>query len=199
MDADFDDLREDLIRSLESIPTSPDLLGAIQTCATVQEQAERLLTTAVARARAQGMTWADIGTALGISRQGAFQRFGRPIDPRTEQPMDTTPLAGVEPRAVSLFALLAAGQWEAARADFDATMTAQLPADRLADNFATVVSMVGEFQHTGAPHSRREGAYTVVDVPLAFEAGDMTGRVAFADSGEVAGLFILDPSYAADH
>lgn len=39
------------------------------------------LTAAVIAAREAGDSWAMIGTALGISRQGAFQRFGK-IAPR---------------------------------------------------------------------------------------------------------------------
>ncbi|MBU8834573.1 hypothetical protein [Mycolicibacterium goodii] len=35
------------------------------------------LNNAVAEARAAGDTWAMIGTALGISRQAAYQRFGK--------------------------------------------------------------------------------------------------------------------------
>jgi hypothetical protein len=35
------------------------------------------LPAAVAVARAAGASWADIGTALGMSRQAAHERFGR--------------------------------------------------------------------------------------------------------------------------
>jgi hypothetical protein len=38
---------------------------------------ERSLQLAVDVGRAQGCTWADIGAALNVSRQAAFQRFGR--------------------------------------------------------------------------------------------------------------------------
>jgi hypothetical protein len=40
---------------------------------------------AVQRAREAGRTWAEVGEVLGISRQAAFQRFGKPADPRTGQ------------------------------------------------------------------------------------------------------------------
>ena len=35
-------------------------------------------------ARQAGHTWAELGDLLGTTRQAAFQRFGRPLDPRTE-------------------------------------------------------------------------------------------------------------------
>lgn len=41
------------------------------------EQAEDELRAAVAQARAAGDTWDAIGVALGVSRQAAYQRFGK--------------------------------------------------------------------------------------------------------------------------
>lgn len=39
--------------------------------------ADTELNEAVAAARAAGDTWSMIGTALGVTRQGAYQRFGK--------------------------------------------------------------------------------------------------------------------------
>lgn len=41
------------------------------------ERSEHELHAAVAAARAAGDTWDAIGAALGVSRQAAYQRFGR--------------------------------------------------------------------------------------------------------------------------
>jgi len=41
------------------------------------DDAKDELNNAVAEARAAGDTWAMIGTALGIGRQAAYQRFGK--------------------------------------------------------------------------------------------------------------------------
>lgn len=49
----------------------------IAAAATALANAEAELNTAVAEARAAGDTWAMVGTALGISRQAAYQRFGK--------------------------------------------------------------------------------------------------------------------------
>jgi hypothetical protein len=38
---------------------------------------ERRLVAAIRRARAAGDSWTIIGAALGMTRQGAYQRFGR--------------------------------------------------------------------------------------------------------------------------
>lgn len=157
----------------------------------VRTQADGVLAAAVEAVRAANGTWQEIGTALGTSRQAAFQRFGRPVDPRTGGPMDRTVQADAGERAIEIFTALATGDWEGARADFDATMTAALPAAQLADTWATVVGAVGAYGRPGEPFARRQGDLTVVDVPLEFEAGDMTGRVALRPDGRIAGLFVL--------
>lgn len=50
-----------------------DLAGLAQLSADV----DQALADAVATARADGASWAEIGSLLGISRQGAQQRFSR--------------------------------------------------------------------------------------------------------------------------
>lgn len=49
----------------------------IAALATTLATVEADLTAAVIAARAAGDSWAMIGTALGVSRQAAFQRFGK--------------------------------------------------------------------------------------------------------------------------
>jgi hypothetical protein len=46
--------------------------------ADAHEAIDEALTHAVVLQRAMGKSWADIGNALGISRQAAQQRFGMP-------------------------------------------------------------------------------------------------------------------------
>ncbi|MGQ0431968.1 MAG: hypothetical protein ACT452_06140 [Microthrixaceae bacterium] len=50
-----------------------DFLTELKACTTTL--VEQLEANAVARAREQGASWTDIGTALGISRQAAWERF----------------------------------------------------------------------------------------------------------------------------
>jgi hypothetical protein len=171
-------------------------LAGIRQALDVRRQADLALAAAVDAARAAGCTWQQIGDALGTSRQAAFQRFGHPVDPRTGRTMDRTTLDGADARALELFAALATARWEDAARDFDPTMAEALPLTKLADTWTTVVSMVGAYERAGEPFVRRQGDHTVVDVPLAFEAGDMTGRVSFHGDGKVAGLFVLHPEQA---
>jgi hypothetical protein len=168
-------------------------LAAVVAALRVSRLADKALRTTVDRARAAGQTWQQIGDTFGTTRQAAFQRFGHPADPRMGAAMPVQALPGAGGRAVALFTEWASGHWEQVRADFDPTMARQLDADGIAAAWAQVVAMVGGYEHMGEPFIRRQGGYTVVDVPLEFEAGSMKGRVAYDGEGRVAGLFVLTP------
>lgn len=131
---------------------------------------------------------------LDTTRQAAFQRFGRPVDPRTGAPMSRAVLAGATDKAIMIFSDMAAGSWERARRHFGATMRSQLDADRLAAGWAQTIGMIGSFERMGEPLAYPAGDNTIIDIPLYFEAGERTGRVTFSPDGEVAGLFIRPAS-----
>lgn len=169
-------------------PGSP--LEAVTAARELSATADAALQESVDRARAAGHSWREIGDVLETTRQAAFQRFGRPVDPRTGQPMVRQVLPGATDRAVAILWLMAQGRWDEVRRDFDATMTDRLPADDLARGWAQVVGMVGALERAGEPTAVVAGIGTVVDVPLHFEAGDRTGRVSFNPDGQITGLFI---------
>lgn len=157
-------------------------------------RAEAALAALVDAARDAGATWQDIGRTLGTSRQAAFQRFGHPVDPRTGEPMDATPLTGAEELAAEIFGELTSARFDAVTARFDERMADALDAAGLGDVWAQVAGAVGAFESAGEPSARRLGDLTVVDVPLHFEAGDMVGRVSLHADRRVGGLFVLDPA-----
>ncbi|RFU42810.1 hypothetical protein DZF91_04670 [Actinomadura logoneensis] len=53
-------------------------LSAVAAAAEAVRRADDHLRAAVETARSSGTTWQEIGDVLGITRQAAFQRFGRP-------------------------------------------------------------------------------------------------------------------------
>ena len=57
-------------------------LDQVQAATELAALAAAALQLSVQQARAAGRTWQEIGELLGVSRQAAFQRFGRPADPR---------------------------------------------------------------------------------------------------------------------
>lgn len=168
-------------------------LAAVAAAREVAQRGEDAMREAVGRARAAGATWQEIGDVLGTSRQAAFQRFGRPIDPRTGAPMAPPAVPNSAQRAVALFIDILEGRWEAAREEFDATLSTALSAAKLADTMAQVAGLVGAYRGMGEPFVHQAGDYTLVRVPLRFEAGDMAGQVALNAEGKVAGLHIMRP------
>ncbi len=173
-------------------------LGALSRALAAVREAEERLREAVDAAREAGHTWAEVGEVLGTTRQAAFQRFGRPIDPRTGAPMNAAILPGAADAAVALFVNLAEGNWDAVRRDFDEKVAQALPdAAAVAATWAALAGRYGRYeQRMGEPFAHQLGDYTVVDVPLRFEVGEQVGRVSFSQDGKVAGLFVLPPEAA---
>src|ERR1700735_2534081 len=106
---------------------------------------------AVDRARAAGHSWRRIGDVLGTSRQAAFQRFGRPVDPRTGEPMTRAVPPGLAERAVAIFVAQAEGRWEDVLGDLNEAMRDKLDADQMAAGWGHTVAVVGSRGRVGAP------------------------------------------------
>jgi hypothetical protein len=98
--------------------------------------------------------------------------------------------------AVNLLADYAAGKYETVRSHFDDTMLDAVSLEKLAEGHAQVTGLIGAYESMGEPFARVIGDYTVVDVPLQFEAGDMVGRVSYSADRKVAGLFVMKPEAA---
>ena len=150
---------------------------------------------AVQRAREAGRTWAEVGEVLGISRQAAFQRFGKPADPRTGRPMASSVLPGAAERGAALVTDLVAGRWAQVCRDFDDRVAQKLDADRVAVMWARLTGMIGLLEQLGEPLAYQAGDLTLVEVPLSFEAAERTARIAYDREGKVAGLHFLPPGF----
>lgn len=96
-------------------------------------------------------------------------------------------------RAVELLTDLVAGNWSEVCRDFDETMRSKIDADQIASVWAQVIGTVGGYERMGEPVVHQAGDYTVVDIPLYFEAGEMTGKISYDRDAQVAGLFIGPP------
>ncbi|WP_238706020.1 hypothetical protein [Serinicoccus marinus] len=59
-------------------------LRLVRRCAEAHEGTAALLRQAVGSARGAGVSWARLGAELGLSRQGALQRFGESAGPGEE-------------------------------------------------------------------------------------------------------------------
>lgn len=179
------------------ILTGPDGYGAIVAQATrLRAMTEDVIAAAIQRARDQGASWREVGDILGVSRQAAFQRYGKPIDPRTGEAMNTTPLAEAGSLAESVIDELSSGKWAAVTARFDAAMKDGLSEDALAAAWAQITAQAGSLEGHGEPEATRAADLTVTNTQLNLEAGEFIARIAFRDDRSIAGLFLLAPESA---
>jgi hypothetical protein len=185
-----------LAQAVGSPLASPAYLDLVQRAQEVDSLADQVLKLCVQQSRDAGHTWQEIGDLLGVTRQAAFQRFGKPIDPRTGEPMDkTVRMTNAAERAISITTAVLEGRMDEARQSFNAQVLEAFTDEVRGDGLATVAGLVGAFEGfgEGEPFIRRVGDHTVVDIPLRYEAGDMKARVAFDAEEKVAGIFILAP------
>ncbi|TLF78014.1 DUF3887 domain-containing protein [Nonomuraea sp. KC401] len=187
-------LEEAARRLMEQLSTTPTPLDAVAAAHALARLVDHAMRAEVARARTAGHTWQEIGDVLGSSRQAAFQRFSRPLDPRTGTPMTEKIMPDASDRAAALIADLIETRWEDACRDFDETMAADLGPARLAAVWAQVIGTVGGYEGMGEPAVHQAGDHTVVNVPLSFEAGDLAARVSYDRDGKVSGFYLTPPS-----
>lgn len=173
-----------------------DPLELVRSAHEVQDRAEALMAAAVQQAREAGRTWQDIGDVLGVSRQAVFQRYGKPIDPRTGQVMNTSALPEADELARRVIDDLAHGRWADISARFDTTMRDRLTDEGLAAAWAHIVGLAGAYESHGDTDAVRAGDFTTTNTPLTFEAGDFVARITFRDDRTIAGLYILNPDAA---
>ena len=173
----------DVLRGGED-PEAHALLRAIAATRSLAVVVDDTLHALVDRARASGQTWAQIGAALHVTRQAAFQRFGGGAAAQA------TPLEGASERALEALELFLAGRFDELRAAFDERMTVALPVTRLAEARQRARAL-GDLRGLGTPSVFMRLGYTIAEVPLRFARGERTGQVAFNAEGLVSGLFIL--------
>ena len=168
------------------------LLAAIAATRTLALLVDDTLRALVHQARVRGVTWNEIGEVLHVTRQAAFQRFGAQLTPQSaeEQAMNK-PIPDAGPKAIKIVESFLAGDWEGLRATFDPRMTEAAPVELLQSTLANGRVTYGDLIAMGTPVSSVLADYTVVDVPMAFEKGELTGRVSFNADDQVAGLYFL--------
>lgn len=182
----------DALLAARVLTSGDDWTTSIGHAVSIQAAAEKVMRAVVGQARQDGATWQAIGDALGVSRQAAFQRYGRPTDPRTGEPMTSPPLPDAAELAVAVIDDLVSGRWVSIAEQFDPAMRDGLSEDALAAAWAQVVGLSGGLESHGEPVVLRAGDVTVTNTALWLEAGDYTARIAFRDDRTIAGLHIVE-------
>lgn len=182
----------DALLAARVLTSSNDWDASIGRALSIQAAADDVVRAVVGQARREGATWQVIGDALGVSRQAAFQRYGKPTDPRTGEPMTSPPLPGAAQLAVAVIDDLTSGQWSRIAEQFDPAMRDGLSEDALAAAWTQVVGLSGALESQGQPEVLRAGDVTVTNTTLRLEAGDYTARISFRDDQTIAGLHIIE-------
>jgi hypothetical protein len=86
---------------------------------------------------------------------------------------------------------LVRGDLASATARFDATMSAALPADKLAAVWAQIQAQAGAFEQIGDPHEERGPTHTTVLVPCRFARAVLVAKIIFDNDEKLAGLFFV--------
>lgn len=173
------------------------------------EQAKEQLKAAVQKARREGRTWAEVGAALGMTRQAAFKRFGDATNPADGRKI-TGALMSIETiRTLTeqVFDHISSGDYANLAELMHPTTRQELPESLVSETWAMVLAEVGEKQsysdtHVVLPAGERieEDEHllgTVVGVTtLNCEAGEMMGRVAVDDQQQVVGLLLVSPDHS---
>lgn len=202
MSGSFTEAGQQLHRQLGQILAAPvlrsdnDPIALVRAAHQIRDGAEALMAAAVQQAREAGRTWQEIGQVLGVSRQAAFQKYGKPIDPRNGEVMNTSPLPEAIELAQAVIDDHAHGRWTDITARFDETMRAGLTEEGLAEAWAYLAGTAGAYESHGDTEAVRAGDFTITTTPLTFEAGDFVARITFRDDQTIAGLYILNPEAA---
>src|SRR5690242_9878615 len=150
----------DLAQAVASPLALPGYLDVVRRAQQVDNLAEQVLKLCVQQSRDAGHTWQELGDLLGVTRQAAFQRFGKPIDPRTGEPMDkTVHMSDAAERAITITSAVLDGRMDEARQSFNTEVLEAFTDEVRADGLATVTGLVGAFEGfgEGEPFVRRIG------------------------------------------
>ncbi|HEX3781209.1 MAG TPA: hypothetical protein VHX38_16225 [Pseudonocardiaceae bacterium] len=150
---------------------------------------EDTLHAVVQQARADGHTWAEIGRVLRVTRQAAFKRFeGTSAAEELFDDPDAPALEGAQKRALALLDDFLQRRLARLHEQFGDGMRERIPLELVESHRARMESRYGAFLEIGTPAVRVRLGHTFVDVPVAFERGDLRARAAFNVDGEVVGF-----------
>lgn len=172
------------------------------------EAAHQELQDAVLESRAAGATWAEIGETLGMSRQAAFKRFGKPTDPTTGEKMTQRNTADLPALTEKFFTHVAKGEEELAMGMMHPRVRKELPWESIVDVWKQVLQEAGElegFDNTFVttpkgmkPESSLLGkamgkimGTVVIVTTIKLEAGEIMGRLAFDNDDAIVGILYV--------
>ena len=86
------------------------------------------------------------------------------------------------------------GRYAEAVSQFDATMTAVMPASKLEETWQLVTKQFGSFAGISTTRTSKKGDYDVVQFPTSFGSTALDIWIVYDQSGRISGLWILNPT-----
>ncbi|MCG7308579.1 hypothetical protein [Brachybacterium sp. ACRRE] len=160
---------------------------SLAAAAQLVSSADRTLHRFVAAARAEGISWAHIGSVLGISRQAAQKRFSSP--PQRVLAEAESPDPALVSRAVEVMEHAAAGEADLLDAIASPRMRRALGEAGAAPVLAGVEPVFGACLGRGRPEARVIAQVTLVSAREHRERADAMVRVSLTAEGRLLGLY----------
>ena len=172
------------------------------------EDAHKALQAAVLEARAAGTTWAEIGNSLGMSRQAAVKRFGKPTDPTTGEAMTQRSIENLPALTEKCVTLISQGNEDGVAAMMHPRTRKELPWSTITDVGKPVLTENGELEGFAdtfittpkgmKPDSGmiRKAVGKILGIAIGvttvkLEAGEISARVAFDNDDAVVGVLFV--------
>lgn len=181
--------------STDAVPHDP-----ISQAAEALRQAEAELVDQVRSARRRGITWAQVGESLGVSRQAAFKRFGHAVDADTGEDLTTEPI-DVATLAADAYCAISMSEHHTLHAKMTVATARSLNHRRLADMWRDVTALVGPWEDVAETVVRTPGGTVVesstvhppcvVRQTMKHERGEMVQQVSFNRNGRINGMQVV--------
>ena len=164
-------------------------ITAVRTAHEQVAQATRTLEDAVQAARAGGATWQLIGSAIGVTKQAAAQRFSETVyNARSLSQIQVE----LEQITEALFAALAHGDIEHVHSHMTYTTARLLSKRKILKTWQQVLKACGPFIEVKKTVVEQAGSGFTVTYRLRHENGEPVGQLSFNSARKVTGLVIFN-------
>ena len=107
------------------------------------------------------------------------------------RPKDAPAAGDLTASAQDLVSLLANEDFATATNDFDSTMEAALPPQKLGQAWQSLIAQAGSFRQQVSTRTEKIASYDVVFVTCEFERATMDIKVAFDSARQITGLWFV--------
>lgn len=192
-----------------TVETEPrDELWDIRTAIEMERTVELQVKASVEAARACGVSWQNIGEAFGVSRQGAFKRFGNPNATQILGDHMSKPVINLEERTEAVFRMLSKNDYTGVKELMTFTCSRVLTKKKVMGVWEHVVGTTGVLESLSGTVTQTSDGRNIIlqqinqllsgglvgQTQLNHEAGEWLGRVAYNGSGKITGILIAHPS-----